>query len=363
VAKKHLLFILLLLFVSSCSSVKNNKIFPLTKKDTAIIDSWAKSNVIECRFLYEKKLTTKKITANKVNKCLDSFSDSIHHHLQFHYNEPKKSKFFNEKLYDQFIDYYLYDKLFVYVNSLSLPELTIIFQQLTDSMYAANPKFLKLLISKGVPTRKVVYIIHHISEEETCKAEMLILNNNIHLYRNEKYLNKRQFRGVKPKDKIFYQLADMPSNSHCRDVVELLIKTNPNLKNIRTELGDTPLHFFMEGFGNRYKTPVTLAKKIITSKNINAQNNYGKTPLHVLLDSLRNTCSYVVRNNKDKNKLKKCTPMGVNLYPSKKIIKMTNVLLKSGAKIDIKDKKGITPRNLMMTHLKLINMINNKGQP
>jgi len=75
------------------------------------------------------------------------------------------------------------------------------------------------------------------------------------------------------------------------EVVELLRKTNPSLKNTRTELGDTPLHIFMEGY-IRYSDPITLAKKLITLQNINAQNNYGKTPLRILLEPIKYFCPY-----------------------------------------------------------------------
>jgi len=347
---------LLLLFVSSCSNI-NNKINPLPAKDIATIDYWAKKNVVDCHFLYEKKQVVNEVTADIVNKCLDSFVSSAHEYLRLHYDKPNKlSKLFKEKLYDQFIDYYLYEKLFIYVNNFSLPELTKLLKHLTNSMYAANPKYLKLLISKGVSTREVVYIINNKFEKETCKAQMLIVKNNIHLYRNEKYLNERQPKGSKPKDLIIYELGNIPSNSHCRDVVELLIKTNPNLKNSRTELGDTPLHIFMESFGDRYSKPISLAKKLITSKNINAKNNYGKTPLHVLLGFLRYYCPY---HNPTEWGNSKCMTVESNPYLySRKMLEMTAVLIKSGANVNIKDKKGITPRELMMKYPKIRNLLN-----
>jgi len=47
----------------------------------------------------------------------------------------------------------------------------------------------------------------------------------------------------------------------------------------------------MEGY-IRYSDPITLAKKLITLQNINAQNNYGKTPLRILLEPIKYFCPY-----------------------------------------------------------------------
>lgn len=290
----------------------------MTNNDVDLLESWVKT-IPECSFIFLH--SNEKVSSESVNGCISKFD--------IFFNGDNKLPFkLRNKVRSQFLDYYLGDKLFVYLNQFSISELNKVFNIVIESNYAANPKFIKWFLNKGVSTRSIVYITKS-SEKETCDVNMLILNKNIHFYLDDKYLNERQASGVRPKDLLFYLTSDLPTNAHCPRVIDLLISKNPALLNSKTDSRETPLHSFMASFNSGiFNNPVMLGGKLISKKNINAQDNMWRTPLHMLLTE--------------------------NIYPERKdMIHMVKVLLKSGANIDLKDNDGITARELILKHPKL----------
>ena len=332
--------ILCLLFVSSCTNKVNvtnvqalkSSLPKLEEDKVLLLDNWVKKSVPDCGFLFKE---SNEVTSKSILKCMD----------EFHF--PENSDYSQTKF---FLDRYLGGKLQIYLRKLSSQDLTSILKHIIYSDYFDNPKFVKTLIDMGAQTKDILLQEVGIQSNTSCEVSMLILKNNISLYKNKKTLNKpviyevskypehskhpgyRRYR----KDVLFYFTYNYADSTPCSDVVEFLLKENPDLRNTHSKYyyHFTPLHSYMSGFGSGgldIKVATRIGKKLISSENINLQDKRGKTPLHILLDNIRLS----------------------SLPADFRYIKMAQILLKSGADIDIKDKKGITARELMLKQPKL----------
>ncbi len=324
-----------LTFITSCTGInKNKKVSKLTpnktkpalnKKETQLADSWVKKNLPDCKFLFSPPNSS--LTANNINTCLGKF--------KYSYQDQGS---WGKKLHEAYIDNYLAIKLSPHLMKLSISDLTNILNiTLSSSRYASNPKFIKTLLDRGVPTEHILLqqIRWWSSTTGGCSVVMLILKKNAHLYVQKKYLNepvpldidgkikKAKSGAAYRRDDLFPFTYNHAHSVLCPNVIAELLKINPDLRDSVDSNKETPLHQYMDMFPNQ----LTLGKKLISKNNINLQDAFGRTPLHILLH-------YVTS-------------------PDKRVIEMTKALLKSGAKIDLRNKEGVTVRELIMKHPEL----------
>lgn len=347
----HMIGILFFAFLSqSCSTTKKVYISnQLDRNEYLQMEQWSKSNLPACSFLYSKKNLPREITEFEIMKCIEAFS------LNYHQSNRNKGKLNNlpeniqDKIYFKRIDYYLGGKLAPFLSGLSASKLTTILEYIAFE-YGENPIFIKLLINNGADAQNIPLqrIITSNRAASTCDASFVILNKNVRLYQNRKTLNKPVFyemihlkendyekvnlEKIYRKNVLFSTVNDV-AYLHCRkpELTEALININPNLRNvIHEQTGETPLHRFLEHFGTRFSNPVDsfrLGKKLISRKNINVKNKNGQTPLRILLQR--------------------------SLDQSEEYVRMVEVLIDSGANIDLKDNDGVSGRELILKHPKL----------
>lgn len=219
---------------------------------------------------------------------------------------------------------------------LSIAELTKILNATLGFRYASNPKFIKTLLYRGVSTEHILLqrIDWWSSNTDGCSVVMLILKKNEHLYKYKVSLNEPmpiKIGGRKPAKYPVYRRNVLFSFTYnhahsvlCPNVIAELLQINPDLRDsIDSSSKTTPLHAYMDMFPDQ----LALGKKLISKNNINLQDSFGKTPLFILLEYVSS--------------------------PDKRVIEMTKALLKSGAKIDLRNKEGITVRALIMKHPEL----------
>lgn len=334
------LIVFLCLSVSSCTNkvdvtnvqVLKSSLPKLEQNKTLLLDEWVKNSVPKCGFLFKE---SNEVTSKSILKCMDGF----------HF--PENSDYLQTKF---FLDRYLGEKLQIYLLKLSSQDLTSILKHVIYSDYFDNPKFLKTLIDMGAQTEDILLQEIGVQSNNSCEVSMLILKKNISLYKNKKTLNESVIYEVSKypehskhsgyrryrKNVLFYFTYNHADSTPCSDVVEFLLKENPELRDSNSEYyyHSTPLHSYMSGFGSGrdIKVATRIGKKLISPENINLQDKRGKTPLHILLGNIRLSSA----------------PTDL------KYIKMSQILLKSGADVDIKDKKGITARDLFKEAKELI---------
>ena len=122
-----------------------------------------------------------------------------------------------------------------------------------------------------------------------------------------------------------HHLAD-PNYTICPEVIEWLVRVNPELPNKRGDIGyygSTPLHLFLGSTYMRKSSDIKVLNNLITPTNINMKDNDGDTPLHRFIGNKNTT----------------------NLAIKKKIAKM---MISRGANINIKNNEGITVKDLML---------------
>ena len=317
-----------LVFIVSCSGV-NNKLSKTTtllnKEETKLADEWLKKNIPVCKFLFNQPNDIT-VSANKINDCLDTYR---------HSRQPYE-KSWVKKTGEAFIDNYLGDKLSPFLPKLSILELTNILNTTLGSMYATNPKFIKTLLDAGVSTDHILLqrIIWWSSSNNGCSVVMQILQKNAHLYKQKKYLDKpmpikiggtiktNKHEPVYRRDDLFSFTYNHAHSVLCPNVIEKLLDINPDLRDSVDNYQRTPLHQYMDNFPN-----LAIGKKLISKNNINLQDSYGRTPLFILLEH--------------------------GSSPNERTIEMTKALLNAGAKVDLKSKKGVTTRSLIMKHREL----------
>jgi hypothetical protein len=144
------------------------------------------------------------------------------------------------------------------------------------------------MINKGVPVKDV--LLRQIGEGGTlwapCEAYNLFLNQNIKLYKDNKTLYEpiSDIDGQKGINSSYrwedlHHLSDHTYNV-CPEAIEKLARANPALLNKRQNYsGANPLHLYLSGLN----VDIELVNKLITSANINMKTNLGNTPLHEFL--------------------------------------------------------------------------------
>lgn len=108
-------------------------------------------------------------------------------------------------------------------------------------------------------------------------------------------------------------------NNVCPEAIEKLARANPALLNKRQNYsGANPLHLYLSGLN----VDIELVNKLITSANINMKTNLGNTPLHEFLINHKSLANI-----------------------NQQIIKM---MIARGANINIKNNEGVTVKDLML---------------
>jgi hypothetical protein len=240
---------------------------------------------------------------------------------------------------------------FEYAPAETIPELTnrllqrrsVLAQNTLDTVlktiaeFFATSKYsttVKQLINSGASAEKVS--LQHITNghDIMCEATVLILKSNKHLYQHESSLNTR-VDGVFRKEDLIYQSDTDNGRAMCPEAIRLLISYNPELRNVQSERGILPGLVPLGLYLLDKKHPdwdVEIAKSLITKKNINMQSNRIRaTPLHSLLYHHYNESSYD--------------------------LEIIVVALKLGADIDLKDKEGITVRDLIKKRADLVSLL------
>ncbi len=342
---KRIIIILVSLTILSCSSGKpintpieifktTTPIF--TTSEIRLIDSWVNKALPECRFLYLKKNNHTKTLMIDIMKCVDTtFYDMI-------YSSHVKSlpKYLQKKLYKKPFDIYLGKKVLSHLKQLSREELTILLRHISNG-FADNINFIKLLVGMGANTDDLlVSHTHSWAHNNHCDAKRYILSRNKDAYKDKTSIYKpipigllNSDTGFKEKyirnyfrKNILFNLTYNHSHSpfRCTKVLELLLnEANPLLRDVKDSYNSTPLHKFMDTFGSRIPNDlaVKLGVKLISKKNINIQDKGGETPLHKLISSVSARPDHYRAMYKE--------------------------LMKAGANIDLKDKKGVSVRELI----------------
>ncbi len=163
------------------------------------------------------------------------------------------------------------------------------------------------------------------------------LDIQIHLTENG---YEKEIHGKVYRKNVLLDLNHDPAYAHCLDsvllpkLIKLIIHINPHLRDIvDPRTGRTPLHYYLRYF--RYS--VLQGKWLITKNNINKKDKRGWTPLHTLL-------------------------MSHSLDHSAEFVAMVKALIDSGANIDIKNKDGLTARELILKRPDLIFLLK-RGKP
>jgi ankyrin repeat protein len=319
--------ILLPLFISSCATTgvgvynKNNRPSKITDRETVLVKQKVR-NLPECNFL---AFDISRIKPGRITQCMDRVNILVDN-----FSEDLRNKYSN-----RFLDLFLANELFPYLEKSSATELKQVLNHVAESSYPGNPKFIKWLIDKGVPTKDIVLVAP--DSKESCQVNKLILEKNRELYLDDKYLNSSLGRDhISPRNLLFYLVANT-NQTPCPDVIMILIAINPDLRNYQNDFGSTPLHHYMESYRDGIFDSINLAKKLITPKNINIQNKLGQTPLHM----------YLVNK------------MYVQIHDPLRMrdINMIKTMLQSGANIEIKDNRGISIKEIMKASPQLAKLI------
>jgi hypothetical protein len=336
---KYLLFVILLaLFCSGASRADssysfNEKESPLlTTKQIKLLDAKAAKAVPECRFIYHK-VPIGSINGGDIYKCTESWAmwfwtggkEEALGRL------PESKRIISLKL----LDAYLGDRVMPYISSLPKYDQAKLLRKIVV-FHTENLVFIQTMIERGVSVEKV--LLSQIGDGgpwASCDAYMLFLNKNIALYQNDKTLyepifgadeedTESPYRSYRWKD--MHHLTDSAYNI-CPEAIVRLARANPELLNKKDSSGyyeDTPLVLFLRQAFIKNPSDIRIVNELITPININMKDSNDDTPLH----------SFLTNEN-------------ASLEYKKKIVK---IMISRGADINIKNKKGITAKYLMLEH-------------
>ena len=333
---KYLLFVILLTFFYSTaghadSSVPFNEVKKtlLTNKQIGLLHAKAANEVPECRFIY-RKAPVGTIKEDEIYGCIERwdfwFSERGKYEVLGHLAE--KTFIFNT------LDNGLGNKVKPYILGLPKTDQAKLLRDIIN-YHSDDLIFIQSMIDHGISVEKV--LLSEIGAGAvgwaSCDSYMLLLNKNIALYKNDKTLYEpvydadEETKGSTPSYRLedIHHLAD-PNYTICPEVIEWLVRVNPELPNKRGDIGyygSTPLHLFLGSTYMRKSSDIKVLNNLITPTNINMKDNDGDTPLHRFIGNKNTT----------------------NLAIKKKIAKM---MISRGANINIKNNEGITVKDLML---------------
>jgi len=322
-----------MLFSQSCSMNKAGESAQPATKEFRLVDKWVKENLESCSILFFPEKNNKE-KIYKIMRCISDFSIS---------NQSDLPKSIKDKISSQPIDFYLTKKISAYIaqHKLSNSELTTLLQFVANAPYGENAGLIKLFIQKGADTQNITVQRNLTSSDEsTCKSSLAIVKKNAELYKNKNldkpaldidiHLTedgyKKKIHGKVYRKNVLLYLNEDPAYVHCLDpvlsskLIKLIIHINPHLRDVvDSTTGRTPLHYYLRYF----PYSVLPGKWLITKNNINKKDKQGWTPLHTLLISQ-------------------------SPNHSAEFVAMIKALIDAGANIDIKNKDGLTARELIL---------------
>lgn len=320
----------------------------LTDKQIQSLDAHAAKELPECNFLYSKS-PVGTVTGDVIYKCIDSadnswFGASGHKSLglsdeqlrNFHgqyYTKSPSGTSYSESSSFHVVDDYLGKKLLPYILAIPRQDQEKLFHEMT-LFHFSNLAFIETLVEKGISPKYVLLSrVGDSSPWASCEGYMFILDKNIGLYEDKKTL----YEPVQHRDAgstssySYYRWMDLfhltdPANNICPEVIERLVRASPELLNKRDPLNmATPLNQFLAASENSPRK-MQVIKILTTPVNINLKNNAGDTPLHTFLKN----------ENPDTNS---------SGDPDKQVVKW---LIEQGANINLKDKQGISVKELLL---------------
>ena len=312
---------IIILFVASfvtvgCTATKSNnkahsvavkdKPVPLKYKNIKEINKWVeKHDFCEAFSNIEKK----PIHQKKVIRCFETAVDELYAKDTF---QPPKN-----------ILNYLAQK----VTLLNIPQgsLTIILNNVVSGQ-PQNNIAIKKLIEAGASTENIdIQVIFYRGYDGVCNSAITIIKNNKHIYKNTLIVSSGDYAIT---DLHFLSDAGI-GRTMCPKAIKLLASYNKKPLNIQNINGFTPLHYLFTSYANANKD-ITLAKVLMTKANVNMQSLQGDTPLHHLLQRPNN--------------------------PNKEFLPLIKAVIKLGGKLTIKNKKGITAKDLILKQPDLIQL-------
>ena len=166
------------------------------------------------------------------------------------------------------------------------------------SVFTKYTGSIKKLIVAGASTENVNLPYVWYGGNFACDTVMLVLKNNLHLYKDEIAL-KTKPRGnrnissidTRPRLQDLFWLANTADGRRiCPEAIQLLAKHNPKLLNTPDF---TPLHAYL-GDLNHPQWDIKVAKLLMTRKNVNMHGKKGVTSLHILLTNRKSKWDLVV---------------------------------------------------------------------
>lgn len=328
----------------------------LSNKQVRLLDAHATKALSECNFIYTRA-PINTIAGDAIYKCIESadhwFSSNGYKSLglsdkqvyDFHgqsLNIKMPSGLPDEQLRKfHILDDYLGNKLLPYILAMPRVDQARLLRKIAF-FYSDNLVFIQAMINKGVSVKDV--LLSQIGEGGTlwasCEAYHLFLNQNIKLYKDNKTLYEPipDVDGQKSINSSYrwedlHHLSDHTYNI-CPEAIEKLAQAKSALLNKRQNYGGgTPLHLYLSGLNIN----TALVNKLITPININMKTNLGNTPLHEFLI-----------NNKGSANI------------NQQIIKM---MIARGANINIKNSKGVTVKDLILNRPDLSGLISEAKKP
>lgn len=210
---------------------------------------------------------------------------------------------------------------------------------LRDPMLTGHIKSIKKLINAGASTEKFNARISS-GNDVACDAVLVIVEKNKEFYKDEKLLGIKLDgpSGYHSRWLDLHFLADTAMGySLCNKVIDRLVGVNPKLINFQVEGNEsdwiynyTPLHKYL-GDVSHPDWEIGVAKLLMSKENINLQTNEGDTALHYLLF--------------------------YNKESTDKLIELLKTALSLGADLTLKNKDGITVKDLIMKRPDLVSVL------
>lgn len=316
----------------------------LTDKQIRSLDDHAVKTLSECSFLY-RKAPVGTVTADAIYQCIEGsdpwFWSAGYKNLGLSYEQISDfhGQFYSLKypggLPDtqlsrfHILDDYLGKRILPYISAIPRLDQEKLLRKVF-AFYSDNLIFIKAMMDKGVLIKNV--LLDQVGQGGnswvSCEAYMLVLNENIGFYKNKKTLYELvpgYDKGVGSSSRWMdlLQLTD-PAYNICPEVIGRLVQASPELLNKRDSWNmATPLNQFISSHVDTPKR-IQIIKMLTTPVNINLKNKVGNTPLHTFLKG----ADPDAKSSGD--------------------LAIVKWLIEQGANIDLKDKQGISVRELIL---------------
>ncbi len=216
-------------------------------------------------------------------------------------------------------------------SSISQEELTSILEMVIESSYYSDQTdFIKKLIDSGASTEKFDARIGS-GVMTACETVSVVIEKNKEFYKDEKLLSIKTDGYHSRWLDLHYLTNTVTEYTLCNKAATLLVRINPKLINYQEEYDkSTPLHNYLYDV-NYFDWEMGVAKLLMSKENINLQTELGDTALH-----------YLLLYNKES---------------TDKLIELLKTALSLGADLTLKNKDGITVKDLIMKRPDLVSVL------